>query len=106
MMEKSKIIAAVMFSLALRAGAAQTPPADRGETAQGASAAAATMNDIPYTATTKLTIERRGQIVLIGINRPGIQNRVDPETFQALAKAYYDFDHDPSLRAAVLFGHG
>ena len=23
-----------------------------------------------------------------------------------MAKAYYQYDHDPSLRAAVLFGHG
>jgi enoyl-CoA hydratase len=64
------------------------------------------MVDIPYGPNTKLTVERRGRIVLIGINRPYIQNRVDPETFRALAKAYYDYDHDPSLLAAVLFGHG
>ena len=64
------------------------------------------MADVPFTEATKLTVERRGQIVLIGINRPYIQNRIDPETFQALAKAYYDYDHDTSLRAAVLFGHG
>ena len=55
---------------------------------------------------TKLTIERRGQIVLIGMNRPYIQNRIDPETFQALAESYYQYDHDSSLRVAVLFGHG
>ena len=64
------------------------------------------MADIPFSATTKVTVERRGQIVLIGINRPYIQNRVDPETYLGLAKAYYQYDHDPSLRAAVLFGHG
>jgi enoyl-CoA hydratase len=64
------------------------------------------MADIPLSSTTKVTIERRGQIVLIGINRPYIQNRIDPETFLGLAKAYYQYDHDPSLRAAVLFGHG
>jgi enoyl-CoA hydratase len=45
-------------------------------------------------------------VALFGINRPYIQNRIDPETFLALAKAYYEYDHDPSLRAAVLFGHG
>jgi enoyl-CoA hydratase/carnithine racemase len=55
---------------------------------------------------TRLTVQRRGQVVLFGLNRPKLQNRVDPETFQALAKAMYDYDHDPSLRAAVLFGHG
>src|ERR1700730_11641220 len=62
--------------------------------------------DIPPSSTGKITVERRGQIVLIGINRPYIHNRVDPEAFLGLAKAYYQYDHDPSLRAAVLFGHG
>jgi enoyl-CoA hydratase/carnithine racemase len=42
----------------------------------------------------------------IGINRPYIHNRIDPETYAGLARAYYQYDHDPSLRAAVLFGHG
>jgi enoyl-CoA hydratase len=49
---------------------------------------------------------RHGQVALFGINRPQIQNRIDPVTFRGLATAYYDYDHDPSLRAAVLFGHG
>jgi enoyl-CoA hydratase len=64
------------------------------------------MVEIPFSATAKVTVERRRQIVLIGINRPYIHNRVDPETYAGLAKAYYQYDHDPSLRAAVLFGHG
>jgi enoyl-CoA hydratase len=65
-----------------------------------------TMVDVPFSPTAKVTVERRGYVVLIGINRPYIHNRVDPETYLALAKAYYQYDHDPSLRAAVLFGHG
>ncbi|MGY2293264.1 crotonase/enoyl-CoA hydratase family protein [Pseudomonas sp. SDO528_S397] len=64
------------------------------------------MVDIPTDSSHKISVERRGAIVLIGINRPYIQNRLDPEAYLALAKAYYDYDHDPSLRAAVLFGHG
>src|SRR5581483_3893331 len=64
------------------------------------------MANIPLSSTAKVTVERRGQIVLIGINRPHIHNRVDPETYAGLAAAYYQYDHDPSLRAAVLFGHG
>ena len=55
---------------------------------------------------TKIMVERRGQIVLIGINRPQMFNRIDPEAFYGLASAYYNFDNDPTLRAAVLFGHG
>ncbi len=65
-----------------------------------------TMADIPFSPTAKVTVERRGHIVLIGINRPYIYNRIDPETYAGLARAYYQYEHDPSLRAAVLFGHG
>ena len=65
-----------------------------------------TLAEVPLEPNAKLTIERRGQVALFGLNRPTVQNRVDPETFQALAKAIYDYDHDPSLRAAILFGHG
>ena len=62
-----------------------------------------TMKDIPAG---RISVERRGQVVLIGLNRPYIQNRLDPEAFSGLARAYYDYDRDPTLRAAVLFGHG
>jgi enoyl-CoA hydratase len=54
----------------------------------------------------KITVERRGRIVLIGINRPQMFNRIDPDAFYGLANAYHNFDNDPTLRAAVLFGHG
>jgi enoyl-CoA hydratase len=64
------------------------------------------MTDVPLSSDAKITVERRGQIVLIGVNRPRVYNRFDPDAFFGLAKAYYDFDNDPSLRAAVLFGHG
>jgi enoyl-CoA hydratase len=87
-------------------GVSQTPSSGSTVAVDVASPADARMAEIPVGPANKLTVERRGQIVLIGINRPTIQNRIDPETFQALAKAYYDYDHDPSLRAAVLFGHG
>jgi enoyl-CoA hydratase/carnithine racemase len=65
-----------------------------------------TLAEVSLGPDTKLTIERRGQVALFGLNRPQVQNRVDPETFRALAKSIYDYDHDPSLRAAILFGHG
>jgi enoyl-CoA hydratase/carnithine racemase len=64
------------------------------------------MADAPRTPTTEVTIERRSQIVLIGINRPEVHNRVDPETYSGLGKAFYRYDRDPTLRAAVLWGHG
>jgi enoyl-CoA hydratase len=66
----------------------------------------ARMIDIPLTPDNKVAVERRGQIVLIGINRPQMFNKIDPDTFYALAKAYHNFDNDPTLRAAVIVGHG
>jgi enoyl-CoA hydratase len=100
------IILAFMMLLAVEPAVGQPVATTRPATRD------ARMVDIPASAAAKITVERRGDIVLIGINRPGIQNRLDPEAYLALAKAYYDYDydydydHDPSLRAAVLFGHG
>jgi len=64
------------------------------------------MADAPRTPTSKVTVERRAEIVLIGINRPEVHNRVDPETYSELGKAFFPYDRDPTLRAAVLWGHG
>jgi enoyl-CoA hydratase/carnithine racemase len=64
------------------------------------------IKDVPLGPGVKLTVERRGPILLLGINRPELHNRIDPETSQSLGRAYYDYEHDPSLRAAILFGHG
>lgn len=52
------------------------------------------------------TVERRGDDVLIGINRQVNFNRFDPPTRQRLGAALYQYEHDPLLRAAVLFSHG
>src|ERR1700722_754905 len=69
-------------------------------------AAAARLSDVPLSPNVRATVERRGQIVLIGINRPEVFNRFDPETTHALAVAFTGYEHDDSLRCAVLFGHG
>ena len=62
--------------------------------------------DAPLGPSVTVTIERRGDIVLVGLNRPFIQNRIDPSTRIRLAEAFYQYEHDPSLRALVLFAHG
>jgi enoyl-CoA hydratase/carnithine racemase len=93
---------ALITGAALTAAAAaaraqgQPPPAD----------AATTLVDIPLSASATVTVERRNQIALIGLNRPFIQNRLDPPTRLRLAETFYQYEHDPSLRAVVLFGHG
>jgi len=74
----------------------QTPPA----------APVTTLADVPLSSSATITVERRGEIALIGLNRPFIQNRLDPPTRVRLAETLYQYEHDPSLRAVVLFGHG
>ncbi len=39
-------------------------------------------------------------------HRPTQQNKIDPDMYALLSKAYFQFEHDACLRAAVLFGHG
>ena len=60
------------------------------------------MTDISPT----ITRERRGHVFLIGLNRTAKRNAFDPELFHDLARAYYEYEHDPDLRAAVVFAHG
>src|SRR5438046_2444728 len=77
--------------------------------AQGQAPAAepvTTLADAPLGSSVTVTVERRGDIVLVGLNRPFIQNRLDPPTRLRLAEVFYQYEHDPSLRALVLFGHG
>jgi enoyl-CoA hydratase len=45
-------------------------------------------------------------VVLIGIDRAEAQNRIDVPTFSALGQAYYELEHDDSVRVAVLYGKG
>jgi len=65
-----------------------------------------TLADVALGPSVTVTVERRGDIVLVGLNRPFIQNRLDPPTRTRLAETFYQYEHDPSLRALVLFGHG
>lgn len=65
-----------------------------------------TLADAPPSDANTITVERRGDVVLVGLNRPFIQNRLDPPTRVRLAEVLYQYERDPSLRAAVLFGHG
>jgi enoyl-CoA hydratase len=53
-----------------------------------------------------ITTERRGALLLIGINRPAKRNGFTPRMFRELGEAYTLLDDDPALRVGVLFGHG
>jgi len=65
-----------------------------------------TLANVPASASNTITVERRDDIVLVGLNRPNIYNRVDPPMRMKLAETMYQYEHDPTLRALVLFGHG
>lgn len=56
--------------------------------------------------TGKLTIERRGNVLLMGLNRPEKMNAFDVEMFMALAAAMGELDRDGELRCGLLFAHG
>jgi len=54
----------------------------------------------------KVEVERRGSVLLIGINRPQTRNLVDPPIIIGVGKALYELEHDDGLRVAVLHAIG
>lgn len=56
--------------------------------------------------TDKIRVERRGHLLLIGLNRPEKLNALDPEMITALANAYTLLDRDKDLRCGVLWAEG
>ena len=69
--------------------------------AQPAAEQPTTLADVPLGPSVTVTVERRGDIVLVGLNRPFIQNRIDPPTRLRLAATYYQYEHDEIGRAHV-----
>lgn len=53
-----------------------------------------------------VTVERRGHVLLIGLNRPQKYNAFNIELINELARAYYQLENDPEIRCGVLFAHG
>ncbi len=51
-------------------------------------------------------IEKHDHILLIGWNRPKKYNALTVDMYHQLAKAYYQLQHDPELRVAVVYGEG
>ena len=54
----------------------------------------------------QITVEVRGHVLLVGIDRPEKLNGLTPKMFWELAAAYERLDEDPELRVGVLFAHG
>jgi enoyl-CoA hydratase len=71
-------------------------------TADSGSPATATSEDSPR----RVTIERDGHLVLIGLDRVDKRNAADFAMLQQLALAYGELDRDPEARVGVVFAHG
>lgn len=57
-------------------------------------------------AVRRISVERDGPLLLIGLDRPEKRNAADLAMLQQLALAYGELDRDPELRAGVVFAHG
>jgi enoyl-CoA hydratase/carnithine racemase len=54
----------------------------------------------------RITVERDGHVLLIGLDRPHKRNAMDLQALDELADAYELLDADDDLRVGVVFGHG
>ena len=54
----------------------------------------------------RVTVERDGHVLLIGLNRPEKRNAADFRMITELAAAYGELESDPALRAGFVFAHG
>jgi len=53
-----------------------------------------------------VSVEVRGRVLLIGLDRPDKYNGVTPQMMDQLVDAYTRLDTDPELWVGVVFGHG
>lgn len=54
----------------------------------------------------RITVERDGHLLLIGLNRPDKRNAADLQLLQELSLAYGELERDPQLRVGVVHAHG
>lgn len=54
----------------------------------------------------RITLETRGHLLLIGLNRTAKRNAFDLQMYAELGQAYGMYEADSQLRCAVLFAHG
>lgn len=54
----------------------------------------------------RITRERRGHLLLLGLNRAAKRNAFDERMLDELVLALGDYERDPQLRCALIFAHG
>lgn len=58
------------------------------------------------TQESRISVEQRGHILLVGLNRPAKRNAFDNQMLDELAAAYALLEDTEELRCGVLFAHG
>ena len=53
-----------------------------------------------------VSVERRGEILLVGFDRPEKLNGLTPKMVRELEEAFTTLEEDDALRVGVVFGHG
>jgi enoyl-CoA hydratase/carnithine racemase len=53
-----------------------------------------------------IKVEKRGHLLLVGIDRPEKRNAFDVPMFEAIGRAYGELERDPELRCGVLWARG
>lgn len=53
-----------------------------------------------------VTTERRGDVLLVGFDRPAKYNGLTPRMMRELEEAFTTLEDDDALRVGVMFGHG
>ena len=66
----------------------------------------AAVDDESVAAEPAVTVEKRGQLLLIGLNRPKKFNAFNLDLIERLARAYHRVENDPDIRCGVVFGRG
>jgi enoyl-CoA hydratase len=54
----------------------------------------------------RVTVDRDGHILLIGLNRADKRNAADFQLLQELSVAYGELERDPQLRCGLVYAHG
>lgn len=54
----------------------------------------------------RITVDRDGQVLLIGFNRPEKRNATDLQMLHELSLAYGELERDPELRVGFVYAHG
>jgi enoyl-CoA hydratase/carnithine racemase len=53
-----------------------------------------------------ISVERRGHLLMVGLNRPQKRNAFDVGMFIAIGRAWAELDRDDGLRCGILHAHG